>query len=288
MSMFGENINTVGVIGLGYVGTAVQRGFETVKRVVTYDIAKECTESSIADIVYKAPIIFICVPTPMNQDGTCNIDIVRKVLTEISVSPMGMKPICVLKSTVTPGTTDLLAEEFPNVTMCFNPEFLTEKNYINDFVAQRNIILGYTKNSTALDIKPVAMLYNTRFVNGNVWTTTAKEAEMVKYTANTLLATKVAFLNEIWQICKKTGINYNHVANHLSMDERLGNTHWQVPGPDGKMGFGGTCFPKDLNALIQFGEQNGQATPLLRSVWEKNLELRPERDWEQDKGRAVI
>ena len=281
-------MTTVGVIGLGYVGTAVQKGFETIRNVATYDIAKECTETSIADVVQKAPVIFICVPTPMNADGTCNVDIVRNVLQEVSNAVTEIKPICVLKSTVTPGTTDALAEEFPNVTMCFNPEFLTEKNYINDFVTQRNIILGWTKNSSVQDIRPVTWLYYSRFAKGNVWVTTAKESEMIKYAANTFLATKVAFVNEIWQICQKTGIDYNRVAHHLAMDERLGNTHWKVPGPDGHFGFGGTCFPKDLNALIQFGEQNGQATPLLRSVWEKNLQLRPERDWEQDKGRAVI
>ena len=281
-------MTTVGVIGLGYVGTAVQKGFEPVRKVITYDIAKECTETSIANVAQQAQIIFICVPTPMNADGTCNIDIVRNVFTELSNAQTEHKPICIIKSTVTPGTTDLLAEEFPNITVCFNPEFLTEKNYINDFLTQRNIILGYSTNSTALDIKPVTMLYYSRFAKGNVWVTTAKESEMIKYTANTFLATKVAFLNEIWQICQSTGIDYNRVSHHLAMDERLGTSHWKVPGPDGKMGFGGTCFPKDLNALIQFGEQNGQATPLLRSVWEKNLELRPERDWEQDKGRAVI
>lgn len=281
-------MNTVGVIGLGYVGTAVQKGFETIKKVVTYDIQKECTEKSISDVVEQAQIVFICVPTPMNRDGTCNIEIVRSVLRDISQVDVLYKPICVLKSTVEPGTTDTLAQEFPNVVVCFNPEFLTERNYINDFISQVNITLGHSKTNSGLDIRPVSNLYYERFPQSQVWVTAAKEAEMIKYTANTLLATKVAFLNEIYQICNTVGINYNHIVKVLQLDSRLGTSHWQVPGHDGKLGFGGTCFPKDLNALIQYSEQNNQPTPLLKAVWEKNLEVRPERDWEHDKGRAVV
>lgn len=277
---------TVGVIGLGFVGTAVVKGFETIKDVVTYDIQKECTETSISDVVRKAQIIFVCVPTPMNSDGTCNISIVESVLEEIANTDVSHRPVCVLKSTVTPGTTYKLSEMYPNINVIFNPEFLTEKNYINDFMSQVNIIVGYV-NSVS-EAKLVAELYWQRFPNSTVSIITAKEAEMIKYVANTFLATKVAYLNEIWQICQKTGINYDHMIGILDNDTRLGHTHWNVPGHDGKFGFGGTCFPKDINALIQYANENGQETPLLNAIWQKNLEVRPERDWELDKGRAVI
>lgn len=278
-------VETVGVIGLGFVGTAVQKGFESTHNVITYDIQKDCTENSIQDVVKNAQVTFICVPTPMNSDGTCNTSIVESVLTEIA-SVDGLKSVCVLKSTIPPGTTNRLAEMFPNITIAFNPEFLTEKNYINDFLSQVNIIVGYTHRIN--QVQSVVQLYWDRFPNAKVTITTAKEAEMIKYVANTFLATKVAYLNEIWQICQKTGINYNHISSILREDERLGGTHWNVPGHDGHFGFGGTCFPKDINALIKYANQNGQNTPLLNAVWEKNLEVRPERDWELDKGRAVI
>jgi UDPglucose 6-dehydrogenase len=222
----------------------------------------------------------------MNADGTCNTDIVEAVLQEISDTHTVHVPVCVLKSTVTPGTTELLAQKFPSITICFNPEFLTEKNYINDFISQVNIIVGHTGNSAT--VKPVADLFYKRFPQSQVWIITAQEAEMIKYVANTLLSTKVAYLNEIYQICKTTNINYDRIAGILKLDPRLGTTHWTVPGHDGRFGFGGTCFPKDINALIQYGEQNGQPTPLLKAVWEKNLEVRPERDWEHDKGRSVV
>lgn len=279
-------MNTIGVIGLGYVGTAVKTGFEKNNRVVTFDIQKECTENSIMGVAQKAQIIFICVPTPMNTDGTCNIDIVNTVLLELSLLDLPHKPICVIKSTVTPGTCDQLFSRYKNLTICFNPEFLTERNYINDFSAQTNITLGYTEDSRS--IKPVSQLYYERFPNSQVWITTAKQAEMMKYVANTMLATKVAFLNEIYQICQKTNMDFDQISTLLRLDPRLGTSHWNVPGHDGKFGFGGTCFPKDLNALIQYAESSGQPTPLLKAVWEKNLEVRPEKDWEKDKGRAVI
>jgi len=278
----------IGVIGLGFVGTAVQKGFESTHSVLTYDIAKESTEKSVADLAGKVSVVFICVPTPMNPDGSCNTDIVESVLQEISVKGQteGSSPICVLKSTVTPGTTERLAKKFPTLTVCFNPEFLTEKNYINDFLSQVNIILGYVHNQR--EVKVVHDVYRERFGQANIILVNSIEAEMIKYVANTFLATKVAYLNEIWQICQKTGINYDHMINVLNKDERLGNTHWNVPGHDGKFGFGGTCFPKDINALIEFANKNNQNTPLLNAVWQKNLEMRPERDWELDKGRAVI
>ncbi len=142
-------VETVGVIGLGFVGTAVQKGFESTHKVVTYDIQKDCTEKSITDVVKTAQVTFICVPTPMNSDGTCNTSIVESVLTEIA-SVNDMKSVCVLKSTIPPGTTNRLAEMFPNITIAFNPEFLTEKNYINDFLSQvilSSVVFGYAQQN---------------------------------------------------------------------------------------------------------------------------------------------
>jgi len=173
-------MNKIGVVGLGYVGTAVQKGFESTHTVLTYDIAKECTEDSVSSLANKVGIIFICVPTPMNLDGTCNTDIVESVLKEISTrnESESSAPICVLKSTVTPGTTNRLAEKFINLTICFNPEFLTEKNYINDFVSQVDIILGYTHNSR--QVKMVDDAYWQRFPNSSIRHTTAKVTQRQK------------------------------------------------------------------------------------------------------------
>ena len=103
----------------------------------------------------------------------------------------------------------------------------------------------------------------------------------------TFLATKVSFANEMYQICEGLGIDYDKVVEYSTYDERLGKSHWAVPGPDGKLGFGGSCFPKDINALIHLAGQLDLCPDVLLGVWEKNLEVRPEKDWEELKGRSV-
>ena len=110
---------------------------------------------------------------------------------------------------------------------------------------------------------------------------------MVKYFTNCFLATKVSFSNEIRQVCEKINVDYDKVVEYGLYDQRIGKTHFSSPGPDGKFGFGGSCFPKDINALISFAESAGMNPAVLKSVWNKNLEVRPEKDWEQLKGRAV-
>ena len=105
---------------------------------------------------------------------------------------------------------------------------------------------------------------------------------------NTFLATKVSFANEMKQICDELKIDYDKVVEYSTYDERLGKSHWAVPGPDGKLGFGGSCFPKDLNALIKFADELNIGTWVLRSAWETNLDVRPEKDWRELKGRAVV
>ena len=113
-------------------------------------------------------------------------------------------------------------------------------------------------------------------------------AEMVKYFTNTFLSTKVSFANEMKQICDEINIDYDKVVEYATYDNRLGKSHWAVPGPDGKLGFGGSCFPKDINALIHLAGQLDLCPDVLLGVWEKNLEVRPEEDWKKLKGRAVV
>lgn len=280
------NTQTVGVVGLGFVGGAVKQGFESTHKVLTYDISKECTESSIESLVKKTNVIFICVPTPMNVNGSCNIDIVRSVLVEIVKTEVLHKPVCIIKSTIPPGTTETLAREFPTIAVAFNPEFLTERNFIDDFNNQQNIILGHTGKK--LSIIPVVDVYKERFPNTKIHVVTASEAELIKYVANTFLATKVAYLNQIYELCKSGGINYENIKSILMEDGRLGHTHWDVPGHDGKLGFGGTCFPKDTNALISYAKSIGVDPTILQAVWNYNILIRPEKDWELDKGRVVV
>ena len=273
--------NNIGVIGQGFVGTAVRVGFEGVFNVHTYDISKESTCSTLKELCEKSKVIFICVPTPMDQDGRCNTSIVENVLQDLNHLSKGH--IAVIKSTIPPGTTERLSLEYKNLSIVFNPEFLTEANFIEDFKNQDRIIVGGPRPATTI----VKNLYRKRFPSTPILKTGSKTAEMVKYFCNCFLATKVSFANEMRQICEQKNIDYDKVVEYSLYDNRIGKTHSSTPGPDGKYGFGGSCFPKDVNAIIKVMTDCNINPLVMSAVWEKNLEVRPQKDWESLKGRAV-
>jgi nucleotide sugar dehydrogenase len=196
----------------------------------------------------------------------------------------GETKIVIVKSTIPPNTTSNWNKVYDNIDIVFSPEFLTEANAVSDFDNQTRIILGGSNESTSL-LNPI---FKNVFPNATIIETDSTSAEMVKYVTNTFLATKVAFANEIYQICNGLGLEYDEVIDYAKMDTRLGDSHWMVPGPDGNMGFGGHCFPKDLRALQTIAEQLDIIPLILTSVDEKNKQVRSNRDWEQMKGRAVL
>ena len=272
---------TIGVVGQGFVGTAIREGFKNFVQIETYDKFKQSTCSSLEELSQKAEIVFVCLPTPMRRNGDCDLSIVKETIYHLNSYNNGN--IAVIKSTVLPGTTDSLNKECDNIQIVFNPEFLTEANFINDFKNQNRVIVGGPRPATT----KVKNLYRKCYSSATIIKTGSNTAEMVKYFTNCFLATKVSFSNEIRQICEKIDVDYDKVVEYGLYDERIGKTHFSSPGPDGKFGFGGSCFPKDVNALINFAESVNINPSVLKSTWGKNLEVRPERDWEELKGRAV-
>ena len=277
----------IGIVGQGYVGTAIKVGFESYYDLETYDkYSEEKSTMQLADMVESCEVIFVCVPTPMNKDGSCNIDVVEGVIKQINKLltdwKSDKKPIVVIKSTVPPGTTEKLDKKFKNVNVIFNPEFLTEANFIDDFKNQTRIILGGTRKGT----NKLRQIYSKVFPTAHIIKTHSTIAELVKYMTNSYLATKVSFANEMYQICEKFDMDYDKVVEYATLDERLGVTHWSVPGPDGDFGFGGHCLPKDLSALIEVADDLD--VDVLRSTQRTNNKVRKDRDWERMKGRAVI
>ena len=241
----------------------------------------------LEDIVELSNIIFVCVPTPMRKDGSCDTSIVEGVVKDINNVCNVRKyenKIIAIKSTVPPGTTNRLNKENQFVSVIFNPEFLTEANFIEDFRNQSRIIIGGERPSTT----KLRQVYSLAFPDAKIVKTGSITAEMVKYFTNTFLATKVSFANEMKMICDHLDIDYDKVVEYSTYDERLGKSHWAVPGPDGKLGFGGSCFPKDINALIKVAEKWDLPVNVLSSAWDTNLLVRPEQDWEELKGRAVV
>ncbi len=276
-------MDTIGIIGQGFVGTAVREGFRNHFNIETYDKFKRdvSTCDTLTELCGKANVIFVCLPTPMRKDGSCDLSIVQQ--TVMNIDAEGQGNVAVIKSTVPPGTTGALNDKCKNIQVVFNPEFLTEANYIDDFKNQNRIIIGGPRPASTI----VKNLFKKAFYTTPIIKTGSSTAEMVKYFINCFLATKVSFANELKQICEHTDIDYDKVVEYALYDERIGKSHFSTPGPDGRRGFGGSCFPKDINAMITFASSLNVDPLVLSAAWNKNLEVRPERDWEQLKGRAV-
>ena len=286
-------IYNIGIIGKGFVGSAVSHGFSTSvgykANLRIYDKDKSKSLNSLKEVVTKSDFVFISVPTPANNDGSINLEILEECLSEVSllIKKVNKKidSIFLIRSTVVPGTTSLFQKKFKNLNLVFNPEFLTERSANFDFISQPRFILGGKKNHTS----KVEKLFRHRFGKTiSIIKTDFQTAELVKYACNTFFATKISFLNEIKLIAEKVGANWEDVIESLIRDGRVGNSHLNVPGPDGKLGFGGSCFPKDIMALIAFAKQKGIEPHTLIGVWETNLNVRPEKDWENLLGRAIV
>lgn len=202
-------------------------------------------------------IFFVCVPTPMKKTGEADLSIVESVLQELADAPneRGKQRIAVIKSTVPPGTTQHWNDVYGGrLHVIFNPEFLTEANALDDMRNQDRIILGGPRPW----INNVKMIFQHAFPKVPIVKTSSTTAEMVKYVTNIHLMVKVALANEFAQICEaldKSGkdIDYDKVIEYATKDKRLGTSHWQVPGPDGKRGGGGSCVPGNTLVALSTG-----------------------------------
>ena len=271
----------IGIIGQGFVGNAIYQKFKEHYEVLTYDLDETKCNSTFDELEFKCRTIFLCLPTPMNQDGSCNVSILENVLAELN--QRGFHEV-VVKSTIPPGTTQRWNEKYQDLNIVFNPEFLTERNAVDDFNNQNRIILGGPRPATT----KLRQIYSKVFPQAHIIKTDSTHAEMVKYLTNSFLSTKVSFANEIYQVCEKLKIDYDKVVEYATLDDRLGKSHWQVPGHDGDFGFGGHCFPKDLASLLYLTDELQTINNVLHATQDTNDEVRKNRDWEQMKGRAVV
>ena len=283
-------IGTIGIVGQGFVGGALNAGMQHAFTVETYDkfIEDRSTCNSLLQLVEKSDVIFVCLPTPMRKNGSCDLRIIDETIAEIDricYKNEYLGKVAIIKSTIPPGTTSAYNDNVKFIQVVFNPEFLTEANAIDDFKNQTRIIVGGPRPASSV----VKNVFRKAFPKTTIIKTGSNTAEMVKYFTNCFLSTKVSFANEIKQVCDNLDIDFDKVVEYGLYDERIGKSHWSVPGPDGSMGFGGHCFPKDLNALIHLAREIDVDPTVMSAVWEKNLEVRgsDERDWENMKGRAV-
>ena len=205
----------------------------------------------------------------MNEDGSQDISIVIKVIDEIK--KLKLNSTIVLKSTILPNHIEKILSN--NLNIVVNPEFLTEKNALQDFIDSDLIILGGKEKFTSF----VASFYkNNTLCKTEEYVFTDEISAMLKYTVNTFLATKVIFFNELHDLFKNSGSkeNWKNFISAISKDSRIGSSHMQVPGPDGRYGFGGACFPKDLNAFVNFAISKNVSLDLLETVIKINNNIK--------------
>jgi len=282
----------IGIVGNGFVGSAVQYGFSpnvgVDAEVRVYDVNPNKSTHTLEETVNKSDFIFLSVPTPANKDGSINIDILDNALNDIN-KVSERDNIVLVRSTVIPNTTRKLQTKYDQLNLLFNPEFLTERSAKFDFINQSRFIVGSSGQAiNMMCAERFTDLIRDRFGDCvAVLETNYETAEMIKYMNNCFFATKISFMNEMHQIAEKSNVNWDDAVAGFVADGRIGHSHLGVPGHDGKFGFGGSCFPKDIQAMIDYAENIGVEPTLLYGAWEKNLQVRSEEDWKQLKGRAV-
>lgn len=264
---------TIGVIGHGFVGKAIDHGFSS-KGLTTYKYDKYQDLDSLDTVITKSDIIFVCLPTPFKEDRI-DLSIMDTVFKDIAAHPESSKKVFVIKSTVVPGTTNRYRETYPHLHIAFNPEFLTEANYLEDFLNPDRTAIG-TADPKSKEM--LEELYATCFLDVPLIKTDPTSAELSKYMANMFLATKVIFANEFYDLAHAVNASYEDAVEIVGKDHRIGPYYFHVTP---ERGFGKKCFPKDLIAITGLFKDLGLEPDLLEAVWSKNLKIRKDKDWER-------
>lgn len=261
----------LGVVGSGFVGGSVINGFDT-PTVDTWIVDPKKTKTTTADMISAdVHIVFVCVPTPESKSGEVDVSIVDQVLSEMN--QLAYSGIVVIKSTITPDFLTKFKKNY-KLRLVYNPEFLTEANAWDDFINPPMQILGGKWRDC--DIVEKAYVRHSKVKIVPTFKTDLISASLLKYTINSYLATKVTFMNEIHELHQKTGAGstWDQFTDMLQRDVRIGSSHLRVPGPDGKFGFGGHCFPKDTAGLLSYAEKNKVKLDVLKQAVDKNKKQR--------------
>lgn len=248
------------IAGYGFVGKAVGQTLQTKHQVVIID--PKYSTARIMDH-YDADGIIICVDTPTGENGI----IAENLANVLDQVPIHMPVL--IKSTVTPSVVTAFDEVYPKHSICYSPEFLRAATANEDFANQTYMIIGGEVRNIWNDTFRESLNHLTTIVH-----CTPIEACMMKYATNCFLSVKVAFFNQLYDMCQSNGADYNSVANILKMDNRIGNSHMQVPGPDGFRGFGGACFPKDTKAFIKYAKNLNTPITVLEETVKYNDKVR--------------
>ncbi len=270
-------MNRIGIIGNGFVGDAIHQGMKEYFDVLIYDSNPEKKINTFTR-VSESSLIFICVPTPMTQSGDFDLSIVKDVVGRF-ISPK----VLIIKSTITPSAAEELVNKYPMHSFVFNPEFLTERTAVRDFQNPSRIVLGSNDQQSLEAVeKMYRVVFPCRLIE--IIKTDVKTACFIKYFSNCFFAAKVSLMNEFRQVSDAAGIDWNTALNGLISSGWVNPMHTLVPGPDGDYGFGGKCFPKDINAFVSYCKELDIDPVMLQAAWNKNLEVRKDSNWLQIDG----
>lgn len=261
----------IGIIGHGYVGRGMERLFSGAFDIAIYDIAREPFDPGV---LAGSELILICVPTPMAQDGSCDVAHVMSA-ARIANEHAPDALVCI-KSAVPPGTADNLNNLCDTDRFHVSPEYMGEgTNFVpawdypdpRDSSSHDFVIVGGPRAGDVLDFFQRVMATTARYV-----ACSAIEAELTKRFENAFFATKVTFVNEMARIAAAFDVDYHRLREIWLLDSRIGRSHTAVFR--GAPGFGGRCLPKDLSALIDEAERAGASASLLRAVRDTNEAIR--------------
>jgi nucleotide sugar dehydrogenase len=256
----------IGIVGLGFVGGAIRDNMTDHCELILVDNDPSRGQHTYKDLE-TCEGIFIAVPSPQGADGKCDTSILEAVLEKLK----NYKGVIISKCTAPPSTYEELGQRYPNLVHA--PEFLTAANAVRDYANGKFAIIGGTVVAYQREAERVIRL-GQHGLKANVEFCSLGEASLAKYAINCFMSTKVIFMNELEKLASVSGLNYNKISSMITMDERIGKSHMQVPGPDGYYGFGGACFPKDTAAMLKYAEEQGAEMAVLNSAVKKNTLLR--------------
>jgi UDPglucose 6-dehydrogenase len=258
---------SVGIIGLGFVGNAVRESYAfSYVDVKTVDPdPKKNTKYNYKDLL-SCDAIFVCVPSPMKEDGSCDTSILEEVLSHYK----DYQGVIISKVTAVPSVYKQLNKVYPNLVHA--PEFLTASNAVRDYASATFAVIGGSVPAYVREAERIIRLGQEKLID--VHLCSIEEAALAKYVINSFLATKVVFMNEIKNLADRQGIDYANIVDIVQLDKRIGSTHLQVPGPDGQLGYGGACFPKDIRALLKYAESLDVNLTVIDTAAKKNTILR--------------
>lgn len=255
----------IGIIGLGFVGTAIMKNMEWTSDLVLVDKDPARGTHSLADLE-NCEGVFICVPSPQRSDGKCDTSILESVLDSLH----DYRGVIISKCTAPPDFYERMGKRFPNLIHA--PEFLTAANAVQDYANGTFAIIGGSILAYQREAERIIKLGQPKLET--VSFCSLAEASLSKYAINCFLSTKVIFMNELERLSRSGNMDYTKIAHMISADKRIGRSHLQVPGPDGFYGFGGACFPKDTAALLKYAEEQNIELSVLSAAVKKNTLLR--------------